>query len=205
MPFLDLLAQQAPEEPLHPPQAKPAGEEHHAGHGTLINPLEPADPANIKAGFWALGIFVVLAMVLAKFAWGPIAKGMKAREDRINDSLKRAEEVEKATRELQATLEAGRAKAQLEAQAIVAEARTAAKQAAEAVAAKAMADIEAAKERHHRELSLEADRVRAELRRDAVELTIAATSKLIGRSLDAADRTRLAEEALRDAERVARN
>ncbi len=193
MQFLNLLAQD------------PHGSGHAGSHPVGINPMDFADPANMWAGIWALVIFLVLALVLGKFAWGPIVSGLKSREDRINDSLKRAEDVEKATRELQETLAKERAKAQQEAQGIVAEARVAAKHAAEEVTAKALAEIEAAKERHHRELSLEGDKVRAELRRDAVELTIAATAKLIGRSLDATDQARLAEDALRDAESVARN
>ncbi len=194
MQFLYLLAQEDPH-----------GGGHAGSHPVSINPMDFADPANMWAGIWALVIFSVLALLLGKFAWGPIVSGLKSREDKINASLARAEEVEKATRELQETLAKERAKAQQEAQQIVADARVAAKHAAEEVTAKALAEIEAAKERHHRELSLEGDKVRAELRRDAVELTIAATAKLIGRSLDAKDQARLAEDALRDAESVARN
>ena len=40
--------------------------------------------------------FLVLFVALWKLAWGPILKGLQSREERINASLQRAEELEKA-------------------------------------------------------------------------------------------------------------
>ena len=85
----------------------------------------------------------------------------------------------------------------------LADARAQAQTAAAAVAEKAHAEIEASKERFQREMALEAAKVKAEIRREAVELTLAAAGRVIGKSLNAADHARLAEEALRDAESVA--
>lgn len=182
-------------------------QDHDPGHGgshpTHINPLDAADPANLKAALWALGIFVVVLLLLRKMAWGPIIQGLQSREDRINASLKRAEELEKATRELAETNRQAMAKAQQEAQAIVSEARTAAQKAAADIAAKAHAEIEASRDRFQREMRLEADKVRDELRRETVNLTLQATALLLGRTMSAADHQRLAQDALRDAESVA--
>lgn len=170
-----------------------------------IDPRELTHPANLAAAAWAWVIFVLLLVLLWKFAWGPIAKGLEGRAQRISDSLKKAEEIEKAARELIETNKALMAKAQAEAQQLVADARTAATATTADLLAKANHEIEAQRERYAREMQLVVDKARADLRRDAVDLTIAATAKLIGRSLSDADSRRLATEALADAESVARN
>jgi F-type H+-transporting ATPase subunit b len=170
-----------------------------------VDPRNLGESANIAAAFWAWGIFVVLLFLLWKFAWGPIAKGLEARAHRISESLAKAEEIEKATRELAETNKALLAKTQQEAQQIVAEARAAGRHAAEEVMKKAAADIDAQRERFTRETQLLIDKARADLRRETVNLTVEATSLLLGRSMTDADGRRLAEQALHDAESVTRN
>lgn len=167
-----------------------------------IDPMSP-EHANVAAAFWALGIFVALFFVLWKAAWGPIVQGLQAREDKINASLTRAEELEKATRELAETNRQSMAKAQQEAQAVVAEARVAAKKAMEEITAKAHAEIEASRERFEREMRLEAEKIRDDLRRETIDMVLSATARLLGRTISAPDHRRLAEESLRDAESVA--
>jgi F-type H+-transporting ATPase subunit b len=170
-----------------------------------IDPTHVLEPANWKAAIWAWCIFAVLVVLLWKLAWGPIAKGLEGRARRISDSLKKAEEVEKAAREIAETNKALLLKAQHEAQQIVADARNAAQQVAEEVRKKATADVDAQRERFTRETQLAVEKARDEMRRETVELTIAATARLLGRSLSDADSRRLAAEALADAETVARN
>jgi F-type H+-transporting ATPase subunit b len=173
--------------------------------GPEESPLDLTSHANISAAMWSWAIFIVLMILLWKFAWGPIAKGLEGRAHRISESLKKAEEIEKSARELIETNKALMAKAQAEAQQLVADARTAATATTADLLAKANHEIEAQRERYSREMQLVVDKARADLRRDAVELTIAATAKLIGRSMNDADGRRLATEALADAESVARN
>ncbi len=174
-------------------------------HGAEIDPIDLQSHPNLAAAAWSWAIFLVLLVVLWKFAWGPIAKGLEAREHRIAESLKRAEEVETAAREIAETNKALLAKAQQDAQTIVAEARTAARHAAEDLMKKAGAEIDAQRERFTRETQLAVDKARAELRRETVELAIDAAGRLLGRGMNDADHRRLAEQALRDAESVTRN
>jgi len=173
--------------------------------GAEIDPRELLHPANVAAAIWAWCIFAALLFVLWKFAWGPIANGLSAREKRISESLKKAEEVEKAAREITETNRKLLAKAQQDAQQIVADARTAGQKAADDVLAKAAAEVDAQRERFTRETQLLVDKARADLRRETVDLTIEATSRLLGRTITDADGRRLAEQALRDAENVTRN
>lgn len=174
--------------------------------GAAINPLHHADPANWKSGLWALGIFIVLVVVLKKLAWGPIVAGLNAREERIAASLEKAAQIEKATRELAETNRKALEEAQKQAQSIIADAREAGKSAASEIVNKAQTEIEASRERAQRELRLETQKAQAELRDGAAELTLLATATLLGRALagDQAEQRRLVDEALRDAESVAR-
>ncbi len=174
------------------------------GHG-VISPLDLFHPANHKAAFWALGIFILLVFVLKKLAWTPIVAGLNAREDRIAESLKKAEEIEKATAELAETNRKTLEEAQQKAQQIIADAREASRTAGDEIMAKARAEIEASRDRAKREVALEMEKARSELRAETVNLTVAAASRLVGRSLSGDDQRRLAMEALRDAEDVARN
>ena len=167
-----------------------------------LNPMD-ASHGNVAAALWALCIFVVLFIVLWKKAWGPIVQGLQTREEKINASLERAEQLEKATRELAETNRQVMAKAQQEAQAVVAEARVAAKKAMEEISAKAHAEIDASRERFEREMRLEADKIRDDLRRETIDMVLSATAKMLGRTLNPTDHRRLAEESLRDAESVA--
>lgn len=169
-----------------------------------ISPMDFA-PERFKTALWALGIFVVVLFVLKKFAVGPIVSGLQAREDRINASLEKAAEIEKATRELAETNRLALEEAQRQAQQIVSESRESGKRAAQEIVDKAHAEIESQKERFQREIRLETDKARASLRQDAVDLTLEATARLMGRMLDKDDQRRLVEEALTDAEKVARN
>lgn len=170
-----------------------------------VDPRDLGHFANLAAALWAWGIFVVLVFLLWWKAWGPIAKGLESRAHRISESLRKAAEIEKATRELAETNKAILAKAQADAQQLIADARSAATATAADVVAKAHHEIEAQRESYTREMNLMIDKARADMRRDAVDLTIAATAKLLGRTMTDADTRRLATEALSDAERVARN
>ena len=174
----------------------------HGGHG--IDPTH-FDMTTAKIAFWALGIFIVVVIVLKKFAVGPIVAGLEARETRINESLEKAAAIEKATAELAETNRQALEEAQRQAQQIVAESRDSGQRAADEIVAKAEAELEAQRHRFQREMRLEADKARAALRQDAVDLTLAASAQLMGKVLDGSDMRRLVEEALSDAESVARN
>jgi len=45
--------------------------------------------------FWTTLVFVILLMLLAKYAWKPILGAVKAREEKINDALEAAEKAQK--------------------------------------------------------------------------------------------------------------
>ena len=82
--------------------------------------------ANYGLMFWTLIIFVVLLVVLTKFAFGPITKAVEAREQALEEAISAAkrdrEEAARVLAEHRAALEASRA----EGQKIIVDARAAA-------------------------------------------------------------------------------
>jgi F-type H+-transporting ATPase subunit b len=145
---------------------------------------------------WTLVIFGLLMAILAKLVWPVILEAVREREQRLQDQL---DEAAKANAEAQRVLTEYQqqvAAAKAEAQDIVAQARTAGDKLREDLVAKGRAEQEELLERARREIAIERDKALAELRREAVELSIAAASKVIERNLDTEADRKLVQEFL---------
>ena len=55
---------------------------------------------NIGLMFWTLLTFVILLVVLKKFAWGPILSGLKSREESIENALAEAQKAREEMKNL---------------------------------------------------------------------------------------------------------
>jgi F-type H+-transporting ATPase subunit b len=145
---------------------------------------------------WTLVIFVVLMLVLSRYAFGPITAAVEAREKALEDAIEGAkrdrEAAAKLLQEHQAAIDAARG----EAQKIIAEGR--------AVGEKMRADmIEATRkeqqdmlERARREIESEKDKAIMQLRREAVDLALAGASKVIEQNLESQKNRQLVESYL---------
>ena len=143
-------------------------------------------PFSINPGviIWTLVIFGILLAILAKTAWPAILKQVQEREAKIRQALDDAAKANAEAQRLLAEYQAQMAKVKAEAQDLFAQGRAAGDKMKEEMVAKGRAEQEELLERARREIALERDRAVAELRREAVELSIAAASKVIGRNLD---------------------
>ena len=128
--------------------------------------------------------FAVLAWLLSKLLYGPITKMLDERRAKIEKGLEDARAAEtaraNAEAERQSVLDAARA----EAQKLRAEANQQSEQAAAKIRADAQAEAEKIKADALGGLSAERDKMLSELRGQIAALAIAASSKLIGESLD---------------------
>jgi len=159
-------------------------------------------PFDINPGvsIWTLVVFGLLLFILAKTAWPAILRAVEEREQRIQEQIDAAE---KANAEAQRTLAVYRqqiAASREDAQAIVAAARQAGDRLREELVAKGRAEQEELLVRARREIGLERDKALAELRMEAVDLSIAAASKVIGHSLDNEADRRLVRDYLQSIE-----
>ncbi|HRC86014.1 MAG TPA: F0F1 ATP synthase subunit B [Thermoanaerobaculia bacterium] len=154
---------------------------------------------------WTLIVFALVLIVLGKFAWGPILKGLQQREDFIKKSLEDArrdrDEAEKRLAEYVEKLNQARA----EASAIVEEG----KRDAEAIKSRAVAELqkESGKlmERARREIGLARDAAIKDVYSQAARLATDAASRIIGAELKPEDHARLIAEAIDQLERESRS
>lgn len=130
--------------------------------------------------FWTLLIFVIVLVVLGKFAWGPILKTLQARESFIREALEKAKHDRVAAEERLKEYEARLASARAEATAIVEEGRR---------------DADVVKRRIEAAGKEESDKMIARAKREIHIATVTATRELY--DLSARLATRMAEHVLR--------
>lgn len=159
--------------------------------------------SNVFAGdlgnaVWTLVIFVVLIVVLGKFAWGPLLDTLQKREEFIRDSLEKArEDREQAQRQLEEYTRQVR-EARAEATAIVEEGRRDADELKRKIESDARDEADRLVERAKREIDLAKQTAIKELYEGAARFATLAASRVIGREVDAADHERLIDESIDD-------
>ena len=155
-------------------------------------------PFTINPGLiiWTLVVFGILFFILAKTAWPAILKQVEEREARIKQQLDEAAKANADAQRLLAEYQGQMAKAQAQAQDLLAQGRQAGEKLREELVSKGRAEQEELLDRARREIGLERDRALAELRREAVDLSIAAASKVIERNLDSEADRKLVQDYL---------
>lgn len=156
-------------------------------HAALLTPQEEHTPGPLTVDgglmLWTVIIFLILLAILKRFAWPAILGAVEAREQALEQQLAEAErnraEAAQLLEEHKRLL--GESKAQ--AHSIVVEARQLAEKERAVAMEKTKQEQEELLQRARREIATERDRAVADLRREAVDLSLAAASKLIGERL----------------------
>jgi F-type H+-transporting ATPase subunit b len=146
--------------------------------------------------FWTLLIFVIVLVVLGKFAWGPILTTLQARESFIRGALETAkrerEEAEARLREYEARLGGARA----EASAIVDEGRRDAEVVKRRIEEDAKRQADLIIERAKREIQIATDTATNSLFTLSAKLATEMAARVLGRELSAQDHERLIAEGI---------
>ena len=159
---------------------------------------EAFTPFSINSGliFWTILVFGLLLVVLWRLGWPALLKSVEDRERRIQQQL---DEAERARAEAARLLEEHKrtiAAARNEAQELVARARAVAEKERQTLLAKAREEYEQLLARARKEIGAEKEKAILELRREAVDLSIAAASKLVEAKLDTDANRRLVMDYL---------
>lgn len=133
---------------------------------------------------WTLLTFVTLLVVLAKFAWTPLMAALDAREKRIQGDIDEAKRQRDEAEALIAEYREQLADGRRQAQALVAESREAAEQLRKDLEAKAREESRVILANARREIERERDAAVDAVRREAVEVAMAAASRLLDERLD---------------------
>lgn len=159
----------------------------------LQEPAEEFTPFSINTGmiFWTLVVFLVLVVLLWRLGWPALLKSVEERERRIAKQLADAEQANAEAAKLLEQHKQALAKARGEAQEMISAAKSVAQKEREQLLAKTREEQEALLERARREIGAEKDKAIQDLRREAVDLSIAAASKLVESNLDSEANRRL--------------
>ena len=149
--------------------------------------------------FWTMITFLILLLILRKFAWKPILDSVSQREEGIKDALASAEEAKKEMQNLQANNEQLLKEARAERDAMMKEAREIkdkmianAKDEAKDVADKLIQNAQASIEQ-------EKQAALSELKHQVSELSIGIAETIVKKELSAKkDQLKLVEDLLSD-------
>jgi len=167
-------------------------QESHGEEGAGLGPFT-LEPGLI---IWTWVVFIVLFLMLRKFAWPFIVKATEERERTIQKQLA---EAERLNEEAKASLDKHNqllAEAKDQAHELVAQAKSIGEKEKEQLLARAREEQEEILERAKREIEAERDRALSDLRREAVDLSLAAAAKLIQTKLDDESDRKIVEQYL---------
>jgi F-type H+-transporting ATPase subunit b len=142
--------------------------------------------------------FLVLVGLLYKFAFNPLMRMQKARQDQIHDSIHEAEKLRDEAQELLANYKQQLAEAREEAATIVDRARKAGESTKVEVLEEARVQAEATLAKARQQIERDTNQALQKIREEVADLTIAATEKVAGKSLTGGDQLRLIQEAINE-------
>jgi len=138
---------------------------------------------------WTIVVFLLVLLVLGKFAWGPILGQVEAREQSIRDSIDEARELQEKAAALMEEHRRQLADARRQSQELLNEGREAGDRLRRELEDKARSEAEEILSRARSEIEREKERAMDAIREQSVDLAMAVAARLLGQKLDAqADR-----------------
>lgn len=171
-----------------------AGDAEVAGH-SLADPVLPH-------WAWTWIIFGLVFLVLRKFAFKPLREQLEARENRIQETIDKADQVKA---EAEALLDRHRElmdRARADAQEVINQGREAAEAVRKEALAAGQGETQLLLDRARKEIDLQTRKAVDEIRRETVNLTILAASQVLERSLEDDDHRRLTAQVIDEMGRV---
>jgi F-type H+-transporting ATPase subunit b len=151
--------------------------------------ITPAVPEMIWGGL----AFLIVFLLLVKFAFPALKKGVKAREEKIRSDLEAAEKARQEAEDERAKYQKSLADARGEANRIVEEAREAAERVRQDTIARAEADAAEIRSRAAEDIGLARDRAMADLRSQVADISIELAEKIVERNIDRSTQEQLIE------------
>jgi F-type H+-transporting ATPase subunit b len=154
---------------------------------------------------WSIIVFVILLVVLRKYAWGPILEGLQKREASITEAIEEAirarADMAKQQAEFQKTLD----EANLQIPRLLEQARKDADSLKEEMRAQANNEIQTERQRLRREIDVAKDQALLEIWNQAANLATIISARAVRRELSPEDHRRLIDEALTEVTEMAKS
>lgn len=151
---------------------------------------------DVGNAIWTLVIFLLVVLVLGKYAWGPLLRGLQAREEFIRSSLEQARQDRESAETRLAEYEKRLAAAGSEAAEIVEKARRDGESLRRQLQEEAQTEARQTLERARREVALATETAKREIHDYAGQLAVAVAERILGREIAAADHARLIADSI---------
>jgi F-type H+-transporting ATPase subunit b len=139
-------------------------------------------------------LFIIVYLILKKFAFGPIIAIFEERRKTIEDAQANAEKIKRQLAESELRCQEILRKANADAQRIIEEGRASSDATAQKHLQQAIKDAEGIIEKANENVVLERARMVAEVKKEMVDLVVETTAKVAGKVLTETDQQRLASE-----------
>jgi F-type H+-transporting ATPase subunit b len=182
-----------------------------AGHAAAEHAAEGGGHTQlIDTGDWlpsvtALIVFLVAFGILYVKVWPPIVKGLDARERKIRDEFKAAEDAREQAKAALAEYQRNLATARDEANKMITQAKSDAKAVAEELRNKNQAELTEMKLRATREIESAKQAAISAIYDEASNLAVGIASKILKREINEGDQQTLVSDSLHELARVGRN
>jgi len=149
---------------------------------------------NLGLTIWTIVLFILFAVVLAKFAWGPLLRAIEERERSIRDALDGAQKAHSEAQVLLAQHKEALAQARREREELIKQAIAEAQQMRTELMAQARADAEQLLQKAREQIEREKRAALQEIRAQVADLAIEAASKIVASSLTPEVQRKLVED-----------
>ena len=145
---------------------------------------------------WTILSFLVLLVVLAKFAWNPILKMLGDREGQIRTALEQAERARTEAAEMMKQNEKNLARAEEEYQKMIREGKAIAEKLKDEIVVKAKQQAQHELKQAAEEIQRNVEAAKLQLRSEIADLAIHATEKILEETLDENKQKKLTDSVI---------
>lgn len=145
-----------------------------------------------------LFFFLILLMLLRKFAWGPLMNMMKEREDYISSEIESAEKSREEAARLQREASEELKQTRQDAQKIIEDARQTATRQEKEIVASARKEGDRMKESARQEIEQEKEKAVQQLKDQVASMSVMIASKVIEKELSEQDQKELIDQYVND-------
>jgi len=145
-----------------------------------------------------LGLFLIFAFVLGKFAWGPLLKIIEEREKSVREQVEGAQKAQAEAQALLSQRQEQLSAAAREREEMIARAQKEAELIRTDLMGKARSDAEAIVEKAKQQIQQEKSRAIQELRSQVADLAVEAAGKIVQSSLTPEAQRKLVDDYIRN-------
>ena len=142
--------------------------------------------------------FFILLVILKKFAWKPILKGLDDREEHIRKSLQEADQAKEQLAQIEKKKIQILEEAKTQASAIIEQSRKMGNELAGQIEQRAKKNAEGIISSAHQEIEGECERMRNTLRKESVQTAVSLAEKILKENLDTQKNRDLINQAIKD-------